>query len=332
MQPSVADRHRFFARLAAGAVLVGVVASADGCALAAAAPANIAPPPPQLGAESVAFPSRSGSLIHAWLIPGRPGGGSVLLLHGVGANRTVMLGRAEFLHREGFTVLAPDFQAHGESPGEHPTFGALESLDARAAMSYLRCAAPGERIGVIGVSMGGAASLLGPGPLHADAFVLESVYPTIRQAVSDRLATWFGPLRWVGRQLTPAVIAVVGSEVHVRESQLQPIARIATVRAPMLVIAGTKDPYTPIAEAESLYAHASTTKSFWAVPGAGHEDMYDYNPPAYRHRVGSFLVRWLRRDAPEARTVSTTSAPECRTVAPSMSDAGAAAEERRGGS
>jgi pimeloyl-ACP methyl ester carboxylesterase len=309
---------------------VAAIVAGDGCALAAAAPANIAPPPPQLGAASVVFPSGSGSQIHAWFIPGRPGGGSVLLLHGVGANRTVMLGRAEFLHREGFTVLAPDFQAHGESPGEHPTFGALEALDARAAMSYLRCAAPGERIGVIGVSMGGAATLLGPGPLHADAFVLESVYPTIRQAVSDRLATWFGPLRWVGRQLAPAVIKVVGSEVHVRESQLQPIARIATVRAPMLVIAGTEDPYTPIAEAESLYAHVHSTKSFWAVPGAGHEDMYDFNPPAYRHRVGGFLTRWLRRDVPDDQTAAATADPSCGTVAPSMSEAGGA-DERRGG-
>lgn len=329
MHPSAADRRRPLARLLSGAILAAVVGAADGCALAAAAPASIAAPPSQLGAANVVFPSRSGSLIHAWFVPGQPGRGSVLLLHGVGANRTEMLGRVEFLHREGFTVLAPDFQAHGESPGEHPTFGALESLDAAAAMTYLRCAAPGERVGVIGVSMGGAASLLGPGPVRADAFVLESVYPTIRQAVSDRLATWFGPLRWVGRQLTPAVIAVVGSQVHVRESQLEPIARIATVRAPMLVIAGTKDPYTPIAEAESLYAHARTTKSFWAVPGAGHEDLYDFNPPAYRHRVGSFLDRWLRRSVPEERTVADAADGSCRDVAPPMSDAGAAGD--RGG-
>jgi uncharacterized protein len=283
-----------FVRLGAMTLLVVTVLAADGCVLAGASPASIAPPPAQLGAETVEFSSASGSRIHAWLSRGRAGAGAVLLLHGVGANRTSMLGRAKFLHQEGFTVLAPDFQAHGESPGEHATFGALESLDAAAALEYLRMQVPGERVGVIGVSMGGAATLLGPGPISANAFVLESVYPTIRQAVSDRLGTWFGPLSWVGRQLTSAVIGVVSSEVGVSESELQPISHIGAIGAPLLLISGTADPYTPLIEAESLYAHAPPRKTFWAVAGAGHEDLYRYTPTEYERRVGAFLERWLR--------------------------------------
>lgn len=296
-------RNRFTRQLppigrvvATASLAIGVVL-ASGCVLASPAPAHIRPAPRELGARNVAFPSRSGSRIRAWLIPGRIGAGAVLLLHGVGANRSAMLGRAEFLHRAGFTVLAPDFQAHGESPGEHPTFGALESLDAAAALGYLECAAPGERVGVIGVSMGGAAAVLGPGPLRANALVLESVYPTIRQAVSDRLGTWFGPFGWVGRQLTPVVIDIVGSEVGVSESQLAPIDRIGDVRAPLLVVAGSADRYTTLAETRSLYAHARSTKSLWIVGGAGHEDIYAFDPAGYRRRVGGFLERWLRADS-----------------------------------
>lgn len=209
-----------------------------------------------------------------------------------------MLGRAQFLHNAGFTVLAPDFQAHGESPGEHVTFGARESLDAAAAMAYLRDAVPGERVGVIGVSMGGAATLLGPGPLSANAFVLESVYPTIREAVSDRLATWFGPFSGIGRWFTSAVIGVVGSEIGVSESELQPIDRIGRIGAPLLLLSGTDDHYTPLAEAESLYAHAPPKKSFWAVVGAGHEDLHDYGRAEYERRVGDFLARCLRTGTP----------------------------------
>jgi len=119
-----------------------------------------------------------------------------------------MLGRAEFLHEQGFTVLAPDFQAHGESPGEHVTYGARESLDAASAMAYLHEVAPQERVGVIGVSMGGAATLLGPGPVPANAYVLESVYPTIRDALSDRLSTWFWPLSAVGRLFTSPLLSM----------------------------------------------------------------------------------------------------------------------------
>src|SRR5262249_19514895 len=158
-----------------------------------------------------------------------------------------------------------------------------------AALAYLRAKRPHERIGVIGVSMGGAAALLGPGPLDANAFVLESVYPTIRQATSDRLGTWFGPFGGLGRSLTPAVIHLVSRDIGGSEAKLQPIESISKTHAPLLLLAGTADPYTPIAEAESLYARAPSPKSYWAVPGAAHEDLHAFVPEEYERRVGGFL-------------------------------------------
>lgn len=283
-----------------GAAISGISAAAglalSSCMLAAPSHAVIGAAPVPLHAESVDFPSASGSRIHAWFARGRPGAGAVLLLHGVGSNRTSMLGRAEFLHARGYTVLALDFQGAGESPGRYVTFGARESLDAAAGLTFLHEHVPRERTGVIGVSMGGAASLLGPGPLAANAFILESVYPTIRQAVSDRLGTWLGPLGPVARLFTPTVIRHVGGEIGVAETDLEPITRIGRIRAPLLLMTGTADRYTPLAEAESLYARAPAPKSFWAIPGAGHEDLFAYTPAEYERRVGAFLDRYLRAD------------------------------------
>lgn len=276
------------------AAMAGACLTLSSCILAAPSRAVIGPAPTRLHAEDVVFPSRSGSSIHAWFARGRPGAGAVLLLHGVGSNRTSMLPRAEFLHQRGYSVLALDFQAAGESPGRYVTFGARESFDAAAAMRFLRDSLPRERIGVIGVSMGGAATLLGPGPLAANAFVLESVYPTIRQALSDRLDTWLAPFGAVGRLFTPAVIDVVGGDIGVREQDLEPITRIGRIHAPLLLITGTADPYTPLAEAESLYARAPEPKHFWAIRGAGHEDLFAYTPAEYERRVGAFLDRYLR--------------------------------------
>lgn len=275
-----------------GALLLATVVAMPACTLIK--PAHIAPAPARLGAQNVQFISGTGNVVHAWLARGRSGGGAVLLLHGSGENRATMLGRAQFLHDDGFTVLAPDLQAHGESPGAHVTYGARESLDAAAAMAYLRAAAPAERVGVIGISMGGAASLLGPGPLAADAFVLESVYATFHQAVSNRLATWLGPLGGMGRLLTSPVIDVVGSETGVSEAALRPISRIGSIAAPLLLITGTADPYTPLAEAESLFARAPERKTFWAIAGAGHVDLHEFNRAEYERRVGEFLIRNLR--------------------------------------
>jgi fermentation-respiration switch protein FrsA (DUF1100 family) len=135
-----------------------------GTIASAPSPAHIGAPSPELGAEPTTIPSASGSRLSAWFIPGAPHGGAVLLMHGVRANRLEMLDRARLLHREGFAVLLFDFQAHGESAGAAITFGYLESKDARAAFDELRRRAPGERIGVVGVSLGGAAAVLADPP------------------------------------------------------------------------------------------------------------------------------------------------------------------------
>ena len=302
-----------------------LIAGTQACLLARPARSIVGNAPASLGIEArtVNFPSKSGSVIRGWFAPGRPGGGAVLLLHGMGGNRASMLTRAGFLHRAGFAILAPDFQAHGESPGKHITFGELESFDAEAALAFLRNAAPGERVGIIGVSMGGAAALVGSKPLAADALVLESVYPTFKDAVADRLHTWLGPFGFLGTAVTPLLIDVVAPQIGVNPSRLRPIDVIAEVKQPLLVIAGTEDHYTKLDESRALFARATSEKELWEVSGAGHEDLHDYAPLEYERRVGDFLMAHLRSPSIAAQSAES-SARDTQTTCRSES-----AEHRR---
>lgn len=288
-------RHSLRALTGAGAfaALVG----AAGCVMARPSPAVLGVAPSDLGAAEVRIPSTSGSVLRGWLAAGRPDGGAVLLLHGVGANRLVMVDRARFLRAAGYTVLLIDFQGHGESPGERVTFGAVESRDAHAALDFLRAQVPGQRVGVIGVSMGGAAALLGDAPLAADALVLESVYPTIDLAIADRMRAWL----WVlGAPVARVLMAELEPVLGVPETALRPIDRIGRVREPVFVISGTADRYTHIAEARALYDSVRAPKEFWAVDGAAHVDMHAYAKGEYEVRVGEFLGRYLRRESGDA--------------------------------
>jgi pimeloyl-ACP methyl ester carboxylesterase len=288
---------------------------ADGCVFARPVRSTVGNAPPTLGARTVVFSSRSGSVIRAWLAPGRPGAGAVLLLHGMGGNRASMLARAGFLHQAGFTVLAPDFQAHGESPGRHITFGQLESLDAEAALRYLRASAPGERVGIIGISMGGAATLVGSRPLDAEALVLESVYPTFHDAVADRLHAWLGPFGFLGSATAPALIRIVAPRIGVDPRVLRPIDAIARVEEPLLLIAGTEDEYTKLDESRALFARAQSPKELWEVRGAGHVDMHEFSPLEYERRVGGFLAAHLRSPiipAEETLGIAHDAQPLCR--------------------
>jgi pimeloyl-ACP methyl ester carboxylesterase len=244
-------------------------------------------------ARPIELRSASRSTLRGWYAPGRPGAGAVLLLHGIGASCRDMLGRARFLASAGYSVLLVDFRGHGESSAARSTYGSLESHDARAAVEFLRAAAPEERIGVIGISMGGAAALLGSAPLPVEAIVLESVYPTIDDAVRGRLRAWLG---FLGQALAPFVLGRLFPREGVGAEGLRPIDHIREQTAPVFVLAGGSDRYTTAQQSRDLFEHAREPKAFWEVAGAGHVDLHAFSRAEYERRVGAFLARHLRRD------------------------------------
>ena len=252
-------------------------------------------PPADLPLESIAIHSQSGATLRGWFAAGSPGCGAVLLLHGVRANRLAMLPRARWLHELGYSVLLIDFQAAGESSGQWITFGLREADDAASAVDYLRSRLPHERIGIIGTSMGGAATLLASPPLRVDAMVLEQVYPSIDRAVADRLMIHLGGATW----LSPLLLKSFAWRTGIEAEQLRPIDHIAHVEVPKLLVVGSADRHTHLDESMAMYAAAAAPKELWIVNGARHVDLYRYGGDGYRQRVGAFLTKWLRPHGPQ---------------------------------
>ncbi|MEO7497159.1 MAG: alpha/beta hydrolase [Massilia sp.] len=263
--------------------LVGSVLSAPARAVIGAAPAD-------LHANSVSI-AANGVAIAGWSVAGKPGAGAVLLLHGVRSNRLQMLERARFLSRQGYSVLLVDLQAHGESGGERITFGARESNGVTAALAWLRARYPGERIGVIGVSLGAASLVLARPHPAPDAVVLESMYPTIEEAVANRLGDRLGaPGRW----MTPVLVMQLPLRFGVAPSALRPVDAAASLDCPVLVISGSADHHTTAAETLRIFSALPGPKQLWMIDGAAHVDMHARAPAAYEARVGTFLAASLR--------------------------------------
>jgi uncharacterized protein len=288
---------KLFAGLA-GLAAVGLFAGglAVGHLLSRPAHTTVGAPPADLNAEAVAFQSGSGATIRGWFTAGSPGGGAVVLTHGVRGNRSPMLPRARMLREAGYSVLLFDFQAHGESTGSRITFGHREGRDAAAAIDFVRKRMPGERIGVIGVSLGGASALLAPGSLAIDALVLEGVYPDIGAATANRVNATLGPRLGppLSRPLAQVLSWVTAPMLGIAPRDLRPIDHMAGIRAPLLMLIGALDTYTTVAETNAMLARAPEPKSLWIVDGAGHVDLHDHAPEPYRARVLDFLSRHLR--------------------------------------
>jgi fermentation-respiration switch protein FrsA (DUF1100 family) len=69
--------------------------------------------------------------------------------------------------------------------------------------------------------------------------------------------------------------------------------KIGRVRAPMLFIQGDRDEIIPLRLGQALYAAAPEPKSFWVVPGAGHNDIVEEGGAAYGQKLRAFYRPWL---------------------------------------
>jgi len=242
------------------------------------------------GTAEASFVSGSGALIHGWLSTGRAGQGAVILLHSLGGDRREMVSRANFLLARGYSVLLFDFQAHGETKGAHVTFGDLESRDVTAAIQFIHHKLPNEKVAVLGVSLGAAAFVLAEHRDPVAAVVLEQMYTTVEQAVEMRTRAHIGPFAPL---FAPLLMVEMQSRLELPADRLRPIDRMAKIGAPVLIVDGTRDNYTPIEDARALFSAASEPKELWAVEGAGHVNLYAFAKAEYEKRVGDFLGRYL---------------------------------------
>lgn len=283
-------RLPLFACLIALVVLVLVGAAIEwaiGSKLIAVEPRPVALATP--GFEDVLLRAAPDQRVAGSWLPGR-GRGAVLLLHGIHGDRRDMADRARFLNTLGYGVLLIDLPGQGASTASSVTFGLREADGVRAALEELRRRAPGQRIGVIGVSLGAASLVLCRDCPPVDAVVLESMYPTIEEAVANRLRMRLGP---VGGPLSALLLWQLPLRLGIRPDALHPIKYLGEVKAPVLIAAGSADLHTTLSETQRLYEAAAQPKALWVVEGAAHVNLHAYAPQEYERRVGAFLAAHL---------------------------------------
>lgn len=146
-----------------------------------------------------------GTEARGWLLRGAEGAPAIVLLHRYGADRSWLLNLGVKINEAtNCTILWPDLRGHGENPKiAHTTFGARETADVAAAVSFLRDLKTtpqkrplvGERLGFYGVELGAyaalAASARHPYSEQVRALVLDSVPASpdelLRHSTRDRV-------------------------------------------------------------------------------------------------------------------------------------------------
>ena len=263
----------------------------------------------------VRLPSRQAGIeIAGWWLPAIgpqsvASAPAVIVVHGFTACRRdhdVLL-PAGMLHRNGFSVLLIDLRDHGDSTREdgrwaagtdeyHDVLGAWDWLQAEQGIGP-------SAIGLVGISLGAATSLLAAGQEPGIAAVWEdSSYADLGSAIDAELTrSGYPTILASGAVLTARLIS--GDDL-VSYSPLDAALRLDG--RPLFITHGTADTRVSVDYGHQLEAAVRAqggNVESWFVEGAEHTKALSTEPDEYERRLVDFFNRglpWLRDAEPSS--------------------------------
>lgn len=219
-----------------------------------------------LNAEQVFLTPESGVQLHAWFFPHPEPLSSLLFCHGNAGNVSHRLENVFHLVQVGFQVLLFDYRGYGHSTGQPSEEGLYR--DASSAWDHLvrREDATGTPRIIFGRSLGGAVAVDLATHVRADGLILESTFTSIRT---------------LARLMFPIPLP----SLPVKYDSLSKIAKLSM---PLLAIHGERDELIPYTDGLALFEAAPEPKTWYRIPGAGHNDTYLVGGGAYFQRLASF--------------------------------------------
>lgn len=248
--------------------------------------------------EYVVFEGRDGKPLSGWFVPAPPEVAKpwpvVMLAYGYGGFKEQMAGYARSIHEGGFATFLFDMSGSGLRKGEPVTFGYKERWQMMDAANCLRSRddVDATRIGALGVSMGGAATLLAaaedPG---IKAVVADSSYADLFGMVRPGISAFISPRALF---LAPMIVRCAEAMLGMKSGEVRPDEAAARLGdRPLFVIHGDCDSLTDPHSAHRLYEAASGPRELWVVPECGHAYAPILAPDEYKQRVNGFFQRHL---------------------------------------
>ncbi|MBI5033015.1 MAG: alpha/beta fold hydrolase [Chloroflexi bacterium] len=243
----------------------------------------------QLDYEIISFTACDGFTLRGWFIPTPNPQGTIVVCHGYTGECSPDLEYAPLFHQYHYNTLYFDFRGHGMSDGNYTSLVYYERRDLLAALDFLRVRGI-ERVGLYGMSMGGAIALatasLSPmvvGVLSDCAFA--ELCHIVRHNVEKRHVPRIlaGSIGWL-------VVAIAGIRLRANLFSADPIRWVGRIAPrPLLLMQAANDDDVPIAESQSLFAAAGEPKELWLVPNATHRNIESVAREEYRQRVIAFF-------------------------------------------
>jgi predicted MFS family arabinose efflux permease/pimeloyl-ACP methyl ester carboxylesterase len=250
--------------------------------------------PASMGAtfENVTFASVDGNQLSGWYLPARDKGVTIIMTHGMFRSRYETLERGVAFWREGYGVLLYDLRRHGQSRGpEFSSIGYYERHDVTAAIEFMRRRAPEQKIALLGISMGAAATLLAASEnTGLLAVISESSFLSFSDTVRHHVKLAGLPAFPFATLLTN----FTAWRLNFKSVDFDLLQAVKKIKCPILFIGGTADRRMPNESVLEPLFNAATNplKRKFIVEGAQHGHAYDRDDAAraeYVRAVTDFL-------------------------------------------
>jgi dipeptidyl aminopeptidase/acylaminoacyl peptidase len=236
--------------------------------------------------EEISIPTKNNCVLYGWWIPGKKDAPLLILVHGWGRNAGRMMPYIKNYHPAGFNLVAFDSRNHGSSDADkHSTMLKFsEDILATIAFASRNGWTSGKKIGLVGLSIGGAASI------HAAAHenMIKAVITVGAFAEPQSIITKQLSKRYIPTPIIWASIKYIQARAGLKFSDIAPINHIQNVEADILLIHGEKDITVPLLQGEKLYKKGRKGKVFlWKMPERGHSDCHF--EPGYWEKTIDFM-------------------------------------------
>lgn len=219
----------------------------------------------RVGASDAWIETSDGVKIHGWWVEREGSRWATLFLHGNAGNVTHRAAHIENIAAAGSSVLVLDYRGYGKSSGSPSEQGLYR--DSEAGFIYLLGKGyRAEQIILHGESLGSAVAIDLASRRPCAGLILEAPFTS----AGDVAGT---------------VLPVVGP-LLIRSFNSLP--KIPWIRVPKFFLQGDRDEVVPLRLGQELFAAAQGPKTFWTIPGAGHNNILETAAGEYRDRLHAF--------------------------------------------
>ena len=226
--------------------------------------------------------------IECWRIKRPDAKGTVILFHGYGGNKSLMLDKSDEFLKLGYNTFLVDFMGSGGSEGNCTTIGYKEAEQVKTAYYFIKTSGE-SNIHLFGTSMGAVAILksIKDYKISPSGIIIECPFGSMYETVCAR----FNDMNIPQVPMAGMLVFWGGVQNGYWAFGHNPTEYAKYITCPVLLLYGKKDNRVSMEETEAIFKNLTGKKELTTYPLAGHENYLIQYRDEWINSIRAFLEK-----------------------------------------